>query len=147
MNFIESDIEKVVFTTMSGDLTVLKKGELYGMDFPAYDLTQVDITTEMIEAIGATPVEAYMGRDLLCTFNDEIIIKRLKSDMDKLEDPVCGSGHCHIAPYWIDKLNKKSIVTYQASARGGTRYCSGEGTRVKLSGKAALYSTVDINIK
>lgn len=178
MNYIESDIEKVVFTTMSGDLTVLKNGDLYEMDFPAYDLTPVAITKEMIEAIGATPVEAYMGRDLLCIFNDESTIKRLKPDMDKLkqidglllhvsspgrgvdcvsrsfapklnviEDPVCGSGHCHIAPYWIDKLNKKSIVAYQASSRGGTLYCSMEGSRVKLSGKAALYSIADINIK
>ena len=177
MNYIEIGIEKVVFTTMSGDLTVLKKGDLYEMDFPAYDLIPVDITKEMIEAIGDIPVEAYMGRDLLCIFNDEDTIKRLKPDMDKLkqidglllhvsspgrgvdcvsrsfapklnviEDPVCGSGHCHIAPYWMNKLNKKSIVAYQASSRGGTLYCSMEGNRVKLSGKAALYSIADINI-
>ena len=62
------------------------------------------------------------------------------------EDPVCGSGHCHIAPYWINKLNKNSIVAYQASPRGGTLYCTKYGDRVRLSGKAALYSEADINI-
>ena len=31
-----------------------------------------------------------------------------------IEDPVCGSGHCHIAPYWINKLNKDSVIAYQA---------------------------------
>lgn len=178
MNYIEIEMEKVIFTTMSGDLIVIKNGDLYEMDFPAYDLKPVSITKEMIEAIGATPVEAYIGRDLLCIFNDESTIKELKPNMDKLkqidgillhvsspgknvdcvsrsfgpkfniiEDPVCGSGHCHIAPYWINKLNKKSIVAYQASSRGGTLYCSMEGNRVKLSGKATLYSIADINIK
>ena len=44
------------------------------------------------------------------------------------------------------KLNKNSIVAYQASPRGGTLYCTKYGDRVKLSGKAALYSEADINI-
>ena len=62
------------------------------------------------------------------------------------EDPVCGSGHCHIAPYWMNKLNKNLIVAYQTSPRGGTLYCTKYGERVKLSGKAVLYSEADINI-
>jgi PhzF family phenazine biosynthesis protein len=61
------------------------------------------------------------------------------------EDPVCGSGHCHIVPYWAEKLKKNDIVAYQASKRGGTLYCKVDGNRVKMSGKAALYSTADIN--
>src|SRR3712207_9231754 len=32
-----------------------------------------------------------------------------------VEDPVCGSGHCHIVPYWAEKLGKKDIVAYQRS--------------------------------
>ena len=62
------------------------------------------------------------------------------------EDPVCGSGHCHIAPYWAKALNKTQIVAYQASERGGTLYCHIHGDRVKLAGKAALYSVADIFI-
>lgn len=58
----------------------------------------------------------------------------------KLVDPVCGSGHCHIVPYWADKLNKEGIVAYQASRRGGTLYCRILGDSVFLSGKAALFS-------
>ena len=60
------------------------------------------------------------------------------------EDPVCGSGHCHIAPYWAAVLGKKELVAYQASPRGGTLWCSVEGDRVKLAGKAALYSQAEI---
>ncbi len=56
------------------------------------------------------------------------------------EDPVCGSGHCHIVPYWANRLGREEIVAYQASRRGGTLYCRMEGDRVKLAGKATLYS-------
>ncbi len=62
------------------------------------------------------------------------------------EDPVCGSGHCHIIPYWAKRLGKSSLTAYQASQRGGTLYCEHKGERVMLSGKAVLYSTADINI-
>ena len=151
MNKIEPDLKTVTFSTMSGDLIVNRKGDLYEMDFPAYDLKPVEITDAMVDAIGAKPVEAYMGRDLLCVFDDEKTVRELKPNLDKLkkidglllhvtapgkdtdsvsrsfapklnvpEDPVCGSGHCHIAPYWMNKLNKDSIVAYQASPRVGT---------------------------
>lgn len=61
------------------------------------------------------------------------------------EDPVCGSGHCHIIPFWAGRLGKNDLVAYQASSRGGTLYCKYQGDRVKISGKAVLYSTADIN--
>jgi predicted PhzF superfamily epimerase YddE/YHI9 len=56
------------------------------------------------------------------------------------EDPVCGSGHCHIIPYWAKTLKKDRLVAYQASSRGGTLYCRMEGSKVFMAGKAALYS-------
>ncbi|MBQ9662619.1 MAG: PhzF family phenazine biosynthesis protein [Oscillospiraceae bacterium] len=56
------------------------------------------------------------------------------------EDPVCGSGHCHIIPYWADTLAKDELVAYQASKRGGTLYCRREGSKIFMAGKAALYS-------
>lgn len=62
------------------------------------------------------------------------------------EDPVCGSGHCHIVPYWTDKLGKEKIVAYQASRRGGRLYCHKEGEHIFLAGKAALYAQSDIYI-
>lgn len=60
------------------------------------------------------------------------------------EDPVCGSAHCQIIPYWSTKLNKENILAYQASERGGTLYCAFKGDRVVLGGKAALFSISDI---
>lgn len=62
------------------------------------------------------------------------------------EDPVCGSGHCHILPYWIRELNKPALAAYQASRRGGVLYGRMAGDRVCLSGKAALYSEAEIHV-
>ncbi len=52
------------------------------------------------------------------------------------EDPVTGSAHCCLAPYWADRLNKTSLVGYQASSRGGTVACEVVGDRVHLTGTA-----------
>ena len=79
MNKIEPNLKTVTFSTMSGDLIVNRKGDLYEMDFPAYDLKPVEITDAMVDAIGAKPVEVYMGRDLLCVFDDEKTVNLLYS--------------------------------------------------------------------
>ena len=60
------------------------------------------------------------------------------------EDPVTGSMHCMIVPYWVNKLGKNEIVAKQASERGGMLYCKLEGDRVKIAGKAVLFSVSDI---
>lgn len=60
------------------------------------------------------------------------------------EDPVCGSGHCHIIPYWAEKLKKEKLTAYQASERGGVLYCRMENNRVILGGRAALYSIAEL---
>ena len=190
MNYYEKNLKTVIFDTLSGKLTVNRKnGDLYELDFPAYDLKKVEITDEMIELIGKKPTEAYLGRDLMCVFDDEEFIlsanlnsekikkldglllhitaqhsnhslnSKIKNTTDKIdcisrsfapklnvyEDPVCGSGHCHIAPYWIKKLQKENLTAYQASKRSGTLYCSlANNGRMKMSGKAALFAISEI---
>ena len=52
------------------------------------------------------------------------------------EDPVTGSAHCCLGPYWSKRLGKKEFVAYQASARGGTVRVRLEGDRVILGGRA-----------
>lgn len=63
------------------------------------------------------------------------------------EDPVCGSMHCSLLPYWYKKLNKTEMVARQVSKRGGTLYLNYCGERIKMSGKAALYSIAEIFIE
>ena len=126
------------------------------------------VTEEMIAAMnGARPKVAYMGRDLLCVFDDADTVRNMTVDQDKVraldglllhmtapgtdvdcvsrsfapkcnvaEDPVCGSGHCHIVPYWVQMLGKDTLVAYQASRRGGTLYCTQAGDRIRMSGNA-----------
>ena len=52
------------------------------------------------------------------------------------EDPVTGSAHCALAPYWAGKLGKTALTGYQASTRGGTVLCTVKGSRVVLGGRA-----------
>ena len=171
LNYYEKDAQLVVFTTLSGDLIVTRKGELFEMEFPAYNLKKVNVTDAMEDALGASVKEAYIARDLLCVLDNEQTVRDLKPDLEKIkqidgllvhvtargsnedcvsrsfapklsvaEDPVCGSGHCHIIPYWADLLGKDELVAYQASRRGGTLYCRREGKKIFMAGKAALYS-------
>lgn len=177
LNFYIPQINSVVFSTLSGKLVVTKKGEMLEMEFPVYSLKKVNATQEIADAIGKMPKEVYLGRDLLCVYDDESIVRSLLPDMEKvrnleglllhvtapgkntdcvsrsfapklnvIEDPVCGSGHCHIAPYWSDKLQKKEIVAYQASERGGTLYCRMDRDKIFLAGKAILFSVCDLKI-
>jgi PhzF family phenazine biosynthesis protein len=52
------------------------------------------------------------------------------------EDPVTGSAHCCLGPFWQGRLNKSEFTAYQASARGGVVKVRVEGQRVKLAGQA-----------
>lgn len=60
------------------------------------------------------------------------------------EDPVTGSTHCMIVPYWAGVLGKNKITAYQASERGGVLYAKFDNDRVKIAGKAVLFAVSDI---
>lgn len=55
------------------------------------------------------------------------------------EDPVTGSTHCMLTPYWAERLGKDRLRARQVSARGGELSCARVGDRVELSGQAVLY--------
>ena len=176
-NFYEKEADKVVFTTLSVELIVTRKGTLYEMEFPAYELRQTTVTTVMEEALGVSIKEAYIARDLVCVLDDEQAIWGLNPDLEIIkqidglllhvtakgekedcvsrsfgpklnipEDPVCGSGHCHIIPYWADMLGKEEFVARQASKRGGILYCRKEGNKIFIAGNAVLYSVDELYI-
>ena len=133
LRFVEPELNEVRFDTLSGELIVTKNSGLLEMVFPAYELKPVEVTEQMRDVIGAKPVAAFMGRDLLCVMDDEAEVRDCAPDMAKVmqldglllhitakgkdydcvsrsfapkcgvpEDPVCGSGHCHIIPYWAN---------------------------------------------
>jgi len=178
MLFVESDKQEINFQTLGGKLTVQKNADLFEMDFPAYELKRITVTDQMAETIGVRPLEAWMGRDLVCILDTEEAVINASVDGKKAmeldglllhltakgreydcvtrsfapklnvaEDPVCGSGHCHVAPLWAEKLQKNGLIARQASERGGTLYCTVTGDRVQLSGKAVLYSIAELQLE
>ena len=62
------------------------------------------------------------------------------------EDPVTGSAHTSLIPYWSKKLKKSKLLAHQISSRGGILYCEDSGDRVLIGGKAIEYMSGDINI-
>jgi PhzF family phenazine biosynthesis protein len=55
------------------------------------------------------------------------------------EDPVTGSAHCALVPYWAKELGKKDLIAHQVSKRGGELFCKDQGERVIISGRAVSY--------
>ena len=55
------------------------------------------------------------------------------------EDPVTGSAHCQLIPFWSEVLNKKDLLAMQGSKRRGELYCTHLGDRVIIGGKAITY--------
>lgn len=78
LNFIEKDLDYVEFNTKSGILTVIKKDDLYEMNFPIDDFHEIEVTSEMEEAIGVRPIKAILGLDLVCVLENEDLVKNLE---------------------------------------------------------------------
>ena len=76
----EPESETVEFTTLSGILTVTRKGTLYEMDFPTCELKEIPVTDAMEQAFGVRPVKAVLGLDLVCVFETEEQVRKMSPD-------------------------------------------------------------------
>ncbi|HWR03653.1 MAG TPA: PhzF family phenazine biosynthesis protein [Humidesulfovibrio sp.] len=63
------------------------------------------------------------------------------------EDPVTGSAHSLLTPFWAERLGKTKFNAYQASRRGGRLFCELKGERVRIAGRAALYMRGEISLE
>ena len=176
--FFEPEAEELVFTSMSGELRVRKRGDLLELDFPSRKPRPVPCTEDMRRLVHGLPAQAYLDRDLILVLEDEtsvrdyvpnytaiaaledgmgLFITAPGKDYDFVsrtffpkikinEDPVCGSAHCNLIPYWSERLNKDVLTAYQASPRGGVLYCENRGDRVLIRGHAVLYSEAELHI-
>ncbi|GAF65579.1 phenazine biosynthesis protein PhzF family [Bacillus sp. TS-2] len=172
-------LSELKFSTISGELMVTKKGDTYELDFPTVFSEDINVTDQMVKALGTLPKEAYLNRDLVFLLDSEEEVLNLTPDFSLLEklpeglgvcvtakgseydfvsrgfypklkvneDPVTGSLHCSLIPIWAKKLGKQELIARQLSERGGTLYCKDEGTRVKMAGKAVLYSEAELHIQ
>lgn len=165
--------DSIVFTTVSGQLTVKVNNGTYTLDLPARKPIPYKLPEIIKEAINIRPVDVLKSRDYVLIYETEqdvrnfvvnrqlfdqinldpggLVITARGNEFDFisryftpqstiLEDPVTGSAHCSLVPYWSEKLNKKDLTAFQASERSGILHCCDRGDRVLISGSARTYS-------
>jgi len=168
-----TDADVISFNTRSGVLTASKDGDWIELDFPARPARPGDISRDVIDAVGGSPIATGRGdaggSGYLLEYATEDEVRRLEPNFHALkaipdgyvmvtapatmkgydfvsrffgpiagvdEDPVTGSAHCALGPWWQAKLGKNEMFGYQASARGGVVRVRPRGDRVKLGGQA-----------
>lgn len=125
------------FDTLSGMLTVVRKGNLYEI------VQNMNPNPSLLMKLeGRIQNATALGTDTDCVSRSFCP----KLSISIVEDPVCGSAHCQIADYWSKELNKDTIIEYQASKRSGTLYCHilGNG-RIQISGETVLFAISEIH--
>ena len=177
--YIDTSVETMDFHTLSGVLNVIRKGDLYEMNFPARKPRQIEISSLMKETLRTEIKEAYLSRDLLLVLDTEEQVKNIKPDLDLMktipdcfgvivtakgdkndfvsrffapnagipEDPVTGSSHATLIPFWAERLNKNTLVAQQLSKRGGILYCEYLGERITIAGYTKLYLEGTIHVE
>lgn len=84
LNFYEPESDTVTFHTISGDLIIQRKGDLYEMDFPTYELKEIPVTDAVETAFGVRPLKVVLGLDLVCVFENEEQVKTMIPNMELL---------------------------------------------------------------
>lgn len=97
-----------------------------------------------ISALAALPVRGVIVTSLATTAGYDFVSRFFAPAAGVNEDPVTGSAHCALGPYWQSRCGKSDFTAYQASERGGTVKVSVRGDRVVLRGQAVLMSRVEL---
>ncbi len=157
------------FDTRSGELAVRRNGERLTLDFPSLPARRCDPPQTLIEGLGTQPLEILQASNYLVVYTKAQEVRTLQPRMEALrglgvpcivtapgedcdfvsrffapshgidEDPVTGSAHCTLIPYWSRRLGKKTLFARQVSARGGELWCEDAGDRVLIGGQVAPY--------
>jgi len=167
--YLEPGRGEVRFGSRSGELVVRAEGAELVLDFPARPGTPAPAPPLLVAGLGATPVEVLDAPYWMAVFESEREVRALAPDLARLtelgrpviatapgdavdfvsrffapavgvpEDPVTGSAHCTLTPYWAARLDKERLTARQVSARGGELRCVHAGERTLIGGRAALY--------
>ena len=78
--------------------------------------------------------------------NSDFVSRNFAPKLGIPEDPVTGSSHCELIPYWSNKINKKEMIALQLSERGGKIYCTNKDNRVLIGGKAVTFLRGEIDL-
>ena len=152
--------DPIRFATKSGELTVSQDGELLAMDFPAVPGAPVDVPPDYmlvfrseadirrLEPNMAGLAEIDLRGVIVTAPGDacDFVSRFFAPGYGIPEDPVTGSAHCTLTPYWAGRLKKTNLHARQLSERGGELFCRQDGERVHIAGRAALYLRGEITI-
>ena len=172
------DRDVLTFETLSGTVAVRRNAQRLSLDFPARPGVPVDVSAELVQALGVRPREAYLARDLMAVLDSESAVRDLVPDLARTaaleafavivtapghdvdfvsrffaprsgiaEDPVTGSAHCTLVPYWAERLGRQTLAARQVSARGGELECELRGDRVWISGTCVEYLRGEISVE
>jgi PhzF family phenazine biosynthesis protein len=92
----------------------------------------------------ALPVRGIMVTSLASTPGFDFVSRFFGPAVGIDEDPVTGSAHCCLGPYWARRLGKTELTAYQASARGGVVGVTVAGNRVRLRGRAVTVLAAEL---
>ena len=138
-NYYSVAEETLHFTSQSGPLAVTKKEEYYYLDFPYILPERIPILPEYEAALKALD----LGVGVIVTASGDSVDFVSRTFFPKLrinEDPVCGSAHANLIPYWGKRLNQTTLSAYQVSPRGGFLTCEVKEDRVIIGGTAKLFA-------
>lgn len=163
-------------TQKVGPLRAMAKDGIYTLDFPSRMPQACDVPDQLLKSLNiTTAVEVLKSRDYFVVLPNEEAVRNSEPDFSLMEDlggviitakgqsadvvsrffypgagipedPVTGSAHCNIVPYWCNKLDKTKLFCKQLSQRGGDLHCELEGDRVLMSGKCVLYLEGSLNL-
>lgn len=84
LNLYEKKRDSIDFDTLSGIINVVKNDNVYEIALPVYGFERIPVTDLMEEAFGVRPIEAYWGKDMLCVFENEQAIAKMKPKVKKM---------------------------------------------------------------
>ena len=101
------------------------------------DIKNIKIDRQVFDQINLDP-----GGVIVTAIGDncDFVSRYFTPQASILEDPVTGSAHCSLIPFWSTRLNKKELIAFQVSERIGKLFCKQIGDRVIISGQAKTYS-------
>lgn len=101
------------------------------------DVRNIEINRQLFDQVNLDP-----GGVIVTATGDncDFVSRYFTPQASILEDPVTGSAHCSLIPFWAKRLNKDILYAEQASERLGKLYCENNGDRVLISGRARTYA-------
>jgi len=99
------------------------------------------VATEQTDCVATEQTDCFATEqtDFVATEQTDFVSRFFVPKGGVDEDPVTGSSHSTLIPFWAARLGKNVLVAKQVSSRGGTLYCEQRGGRVGIAGRAVLY--------